>query len=315
MPSEDLHKPLEAINTTIARLREDVQSLVGEVKKIPEAIREATNTLRDAIHENIQAQAELKLMEHVMEVRSVKPQIEAENEQIQTERQELDERLESIDQRYRERHQELDETAAERIRDLGAHIFEIDEEQFEAGIEDPFTEQVTTVWRNLEAHNETVKDERQTKVRETTGEVVQSIEDFVVRQESLVDEIQEHRLDIKGFEAESDLELLQIPYYVVEYEKDGVRNRETVIPAKESQGSGKWTTSQLEPVQGASDLLADVPDEPPTNQNSTLTHSTVQKNAEKIGRSSRFGVSFADAVEDALPDSGTIPVSIMEVDE
>ncbi|MFB6109587.1 MAG: hypothetical protein ABEJ60_01780 [Halodesulfurarchaeum sp.] len=316
MANEDLLKPLKAINQTIAKLREDVQTLIGEVKKIPESIREATNTLRDAIHENIQAQAELKLMDHLMEVRSVKPQINAEKEQIENERKELESQLQNIDNRYRERQRELDEKAAERIRNLGEHIFEIDEEQFEAGIEDPFTEQVTTAWKFLQQHNDTVLDERRTHVRETTGEAVQRINEFVDRQDSLVEKIRSHRLEIDSLsKPDEDIELLHVPYYVVEYEKEGETHRTRVIPSQLSSSDDEWRTETLTPIPGSEDIFGGVPTDPPTDRYASLDGSKVLRAAEDIGTSSNVGVSFADGVEKSLPESEQIQVEVTEVSD
>jgi uncharacterized protein YoxC len=226
--NDDLHPLLKSINKSISKLRGQVETVASEVKKIREVLLEGFESVRDAIHENIQAQAELKVMEHVMEVRSVIPQIEAEHEQIQTEQSELDERLNNIDGRYQKKHDELDEKASDRIRDLGSHILEIDEEQFEAGIERPFTEQVTTTWKHLREHNDAVREERGDRLRGTADDVTGTIRDFVERQDALVDSIDNHRLDIDSVSANDGVERLQVPYYVVEYERDGVTDRQVV---------------------------------------------------------------------------------------
>lgn len=317
MPNEDLHQPLKAINKTIARLREDVQSLTGEVRKIVTVVEEAAETIRDAIQESIQAQAELKLMEHVMEVRAVKPQIEAEHEQMEAEHDELDERLRSIDERYQRRHEDLDEAARERIRDLGSHIFEIDEEQFEAGIEEPFTEQVTPAFRFLQAHNEDVGEERTERVRGTTSDVVQTIHDFVDRQAALVETIQDHRLDPDEVALPADrTEHLQIPYYVVEYEADGVAQREVVVPSRLSTDDGTdWCSVSLSPVRGVEELLTGVSDVEDVDTTATLPEGMLVRTLDEYGESSLLGVSYGDAVADALPDRGSVPVRVAGGDD
>jgi len=305
MANDDLHKPLKAINQTIARLREDVQSLTGEVKKIRDAVVEAAESIQDAIHENIQAQAELKLMEHVMEVKSVKPQIEAEHEQIRTERAELDERLESINERYAEKHRELDETARERVRDLGSHIFEIDEAEFEDGIERPFTEQVTGAWGFLQEHNETVGDERTTAVRETTGETVQAINDYIDRQERLLDRIDDHRLDADSYALPSDeATTLQAPYYVVTYEQDGVRTRQTVVPSQLSADGTDWCSAALEPLDGAEELMSGVSGVDSPARTTRLDPDELTASLGEYGERSRLGLSYTDALGKAMPDDG-----------
>lgn len=303
MANEDLLKPLKSINESISGLRQDVQKLVGEVKKIPTAITEGVQTIQEAIQDSIRAQAELKLMDHVMEVKSVKPQIQAENEQIETEREELDERLASIGERYQEKHAELDEKARKRIRDLGSHIFAIEEEEFETGIEEPFTDQVTTSWRALQQHNADVRDERMHELRDTTGEVVQTIHDYVDRQEQLIDRIQNHRLDPDALGLSADAEHpIQIPYYVVEYEADGVTQRELVVPSRlSSEGSG-WCAASLSPVDGVDRLVGGrVTD---ATRTGTLSEREFVDALEPYGESSLVGLSYTDAAAEAVPTDG-----------
>ncbi|MFC7235562.1 hypothetical protein [Halosegnis marinus] len=312
MANDDLHKPLKAINKTIAKLREDVQTLTGEVKKVHSVIREAAETVRDAIHENIHAQAELKLMDHVMEVKAVEPQIEAEHEQIDAEQAELDERLASIGDRYERQQRELDEKARERIRDLGEHIFALDEEQFEAGIEEPFTEQVTPTWRTLQAHNESVGDERSDRVREAAGDTVQTIHDFVDRQESLIETVRDHRFDAEGTRLPTDeRERLQVPYYVVEYEADGVTQREVVVPSSlATDADSEWCRVSLDPFEGAEQLLAGAPGVSEPSRTESLSADAVARHLSDYSESTPLAPSYGEAVREAMPDDGSVPVRI-----
>lgn len=312
VPNEDLHKPLKAINKTIAKLREDVQTLTGEVKKVHSVVREAAESVRDAIHENIRAQAELKLMDHVMEVKSVKPQIEAEHGQIETEQAELDERLASIGDRYERQQRELDETARERIRDLGEHIFALDEEQFEAGIEEPFTEQVTPTWRTLQAHNETVGDERSDRVRETAGDTVQTIHDFVDRQESLIETVRDHRFDADATELPTDeRERLQVPYYVVEYEADGVTQQEVVVPSSlATDADSEWCRVSLDAFAGAEEVLSRAPGVSNPDRTESLAADDVARHLADYTESTPLAPSYGEAVREAMPEDGSVPVHI-----
>jgi uncharacterized protein YoxC len=304
MPNEDLHKPLKSINKTAAKIREEVVAVKGELQKIRDLIKKSTRRITEAIEENIQAQAELKLMEHVMDVRSVKPQIEAEHEQIQTEREELQERLKSIDERYQRKHEELDETARERIRDVGEHIFEIDEEQFETGIEEPFTSQVTTAWQTLQAHNAEVREERTNAIRETSGDVVQTIYDYIDRQERLVEEIDDHRLDEEDAPLPTDGETrLQVPYYVVSYEIDGVTEREVVVPSRLTSDGSEWCSVALSPIEGAESLLSGVGVSMDATQRGSIAAADLGADLESHAESS-LGLSYTDALADAIPDDG-----------
>lgn len=311
MPSEDLHKPLKSINKSIANLREDVISLTGEVKKVHTIIQEAAETIRDAIQENIRAQAELKLMDHVMEVRTVKPQIEAEREQIETERNELEERLESIGERYQRKHAELNKKAQERIRNLGSHIFEIDEEQFEEGIEAPFVSQVTTTWKFLQEHNETVGTQRREQVQNTAGDVVQTIHDFIDRQDELVETIDQHRFDSTEFSLPDDTtDRLQVPYYVVKYETDGVEHRQLVVPSELSTDDGTaWCSVSLSAVAGAESLLDDVSGVDTAERTGSLSQDTLTSTLKTYGEDSWL-TSYSNAAGDTVPEDGSIPVRV-----
>lgn len=317
MANDDLFEPLKAINQTIARLREDVQTLIGEVKKIPSAIEEATATLRDAIHENIQAQAELKLMDHVMEVRSVKPQINAEHEQITTERDELEERLESIGDRYTRQHEELDEKARQRIRNLGEHIFEINEDHFQEGIEKPFTEQVTATWQNLQQHNESVREDRTERMKTTTGDAVQTIHDFVDRQDELVRTIQDHRLDPQQVDLPAEeMDRLQVPFYHVEYEVDGHREETIVVPSVlGTNQESSWTTIETDPIEGADTLLRDVQVRHDATRTESVTKADIAGVLEDYNTTARLAPSYSEAVTEAVPEDETIPVRVPGGDE
>lgn len=306
--NDDLHPLLKSINKSISKLITEVQTVASEVRKVQEVLQKGFESVRDAIHENIQAQAELKVMEHVMEVRSVIPQIEAEHEQIQTEQSELDERLDNIDDRYQSKHDELDEKASDRVRDLGSHIFEIDEEQFEAGIEQPFTEQVTTTWKHLRAHNDRVRKERGDHLQGTADDVTRTIQDFVERQDALVDAIDNHRLDVDSVPSDGGVERLQVPYYVVEYERDGVTDRQVVVPSRVSMTKDGWCSAELTAIEGAESLLADA-DGPATGRRQTVSTSVITDVLAEYGEESPLGLSYAAEVEKTLPDDD-LPVRV-----
>lgn len=310
--NDDLHKILLNVQSAVNKVENAIKALVGEVEKVKKAIVKNTEEIRDAIHENIEAQAEFKLMEHMMEVKSVKPQIEAEYEQIRMERDELDGQLQRIEERYRRRHGELDETARQRIRNLGSHIFEIDEEQFEEGIEEPFTEQVTSAWHSLRAHNEDVREERNSRVRETTGEVVGAIRDFVDRRESLVESIRDHRIDADEVPVSGGrVEPLQVPYYVVEYEVDGVAQREVVVPSQATTDGGtEWCPVSLSPLPGAEELVGNATRSHSTGSKDWLTEDDLLAVLDEYGESTPLGASYVDAVAETTPDDGLVPVRI-----
>lgn len=310
--NDDLHPLLESINETLAELRTDIKELTGEIKKIPELLEKGFKQVRDAIHENIQAQAELKMMEHMMEVSTVKPQIEAERDQIQQVREELDERLEQISDRYADKHTELDEKAAERVRTLGSHIFAIEEDEFEDGIEEPFTTQVTPVWRDFQAHNHMIHGDRQTEVVERTESVVDEIDAFLSRKQQLVTQIDDHLLDPDAVPRQMrEQSEVQLPYYVVEYEVDGV-SKQVVVPPSEirhARNSDTWSAAALAPIDGAQNLAsADRRLDRSTATRKPLDRQAVLAALDEHGTESRLGPSYVGAVEQAIPEGVEITI-------
>ena len=310
--NDDLHPLLRNINASIGKLREDVQTLIGEVRKIPTLLEEGFTQLRDAIHESIQAQAEFKIMEHMMEVSAVKPQLAAEREQIGHVQDELEARLDSIRERYQRKQDDLNETAGDRVRELGSHIFAIEEEQFAAGVEEPFTTQVTPVWRDLQVHNELVHRDRQRALIDQTEAVVDRVETFLTRQDELVTQIDDHLLEPATIPAAAgDQTEIQLPYYVVTYQVDGVTDQ-TVVPPAELRHTGDeaaWSAAELDPLPGASRLADETRSlgDGPTSTD-MIDQSAVTATLDQYGSSSPFGASYTEAVEAALADPVEITI-------
>jgi uncharacterized protein YoxC len=294
--NDDLHPILSKIHRTIGDVLKEVQKIKGEVEKIREAVTRGFETVREAIHESIQAQAELKMMEQVAQVREIRPQIRAEHEHIEHEREELDRQLERIADRYDRKHEELDEKAARRVRDLGSHIFEIDEEEFEEGIEAPFAEHVTTVWGALQAQNETVKRDRREQVESTAGDLVGEIREFVDRQHELVDRIQGVRTDVAS---PSEPTTLQVPYYVVTVESGGTTERHVVTPSRIDDGNGAANVS-LQSLPGMERLVSPTELNDPTR--AALDSGAVKRSIEPYLRDDPPLVSYGRAIDGALPD-------------
>jgi len=298
MANEDLHPILKKIHQTIGTIGKKIDKLTGEVKKIRKAVTNQTETLVDAINDNAQAQMEMKMMEHVVEVKSITPQIDAERERIETEQEELDRQLDRIAERYEEKHEELDDKAARRVRDVGAHIFEIDEEEFEEGIEDPFVEHVTPAWQSLQIQNDEYERRRRERIESTAGEVVSEIHNFVDQQERLVDRIQEARTDVMGSLAEPTS--IQVPYYVVTTETDGRTEQHLVVPSQMTSTDGPCTAS-LEPLPGMERLIS--PTEFDRARTSTIRGNTIQQAIDPyIQENGVPGVSYRGAIGGAVSD-------------
>ena len=153
MANDDLHPILRDIQQKIVSVRDDLKTIIGKIDGVQETIQNGVEQILEAINDNIQAQAELKLMDKVASVRAIPAHIEAEREQVEAEKRELEAKLDSIGDRYADRHRELDEKATERIRDLGSHIFEIQEDEYEDSIEGPFHDHVTETWQQMQLDN------------------------------------------------------------------------------------------------------------------------------------------------------------------
>jgi uncharacterized protein YoxC len=301
--NDDLHPILSKIHETLGDVLKSIKEVKGEIRKVHTAVTEGAESIRDAVHESIQAQAELKMMERVVEVRSILPQIEAENERIAVEQEELDSQLDRIAERYEEKHEELDEKAAQRIRDLGSHIFEIDEEEFETGIEAPFAEHVTTAWMSLQSHNDVVGRDRQERVESTTGDVVTDVHDFIRQQNELVDRIESVRADLNA--SISEPRRFQLPYYTVTVEVDGTTRQHVVGPsavAATDEGHGV----ALEPLPGVDDLVSRTELNHPRTE--ALDGATVRETLESRIDDGHPLVSYGNGVEQAVPDRVEVAV-------
>jgi hypothetical protein len=265
--NDDLHDFFEALLRGVRDLEERLQEAKGELRKIREAVVNGFSNLQDAIYDSIEAQAELKMMDHMMEARAIKPQIDAERERLEREQSELDERLAEIDERFERRHDELEAKAVERIRNLGEHIFDIRESQFEDSIERPFVSHVTPAWRDLSVHNERIGTKRQKRIQSVTDETVQEIQAFIDRQEALLEEIDRNRHDDDRLRVTDDgIERIQIPYYSVHYRDKNsgteTESTEIVAPSVQTRASGislssEWVSTKLEPIEGADQLVSD----------------------------------------------------------
>jgi hypothetical protein len=254
--NDDLHPLLRSINKTLSKAREDIQQVYGEIQKVHQVITESTEKVLDAIHDHTKAQAELEMIDHVAEVETIKPKIEAKSNRIEEEQAELDEKLDGISDRYTGKHDELDEKATERIRDLGSHIFEIDEEEFESGIEDPFLNNVTSAWSAFVGHNDEVAGQRQTEVRETAESTNERISSFIEQQRELVSKIDSHKFDDQR--SESRNETVQFPYYVVTVERNGVDEHHVYVPSEVSFQHGRGDQQSdltINEYEGLSDLV------------------------------------------------------------
>jgi uncharacterized protein YoxC len=297
MASDDLHPILSKIHRTLGDVRKSIEGVRGEVEKIREAVTKGVTKITEAIDDNTRARAELKLMERVVEVRSILPQIEAEQERVETEREELDRQLDRIAERYEEKHEELDRKAAARVRDLGAHIFEIDEAEFEDGIETPFVEHVTTAWRALQSQNDAFGDRRRERIESATGDAVARIHDFVEQQHELVEQIRRVRTDVDR--PGSEPTRIQLPYYVVAVETGGTTERHVVLPSTVTEAEGRCGVS-LEPLPGMERLVS------PTDLAGTHTErvesSAIREALEPHVSDDPPLLSYGDAVEESVPD-------------
>ncbi|WP_136686768.1 hypothetical protein [Halorhabdus amylolytica] len=299
--NDDLHPILKKIHRTAGDILKSIKEVRGEVEKVHTAITNGVEEIIEAIGDTIQAQAEIKMMERVAEVREIKPQITAEQDRIEAERDELERQLERIGERYERKHEELDDKAAKRIRDLGAHIFEIDEDEFEDGIEEPFVEHVTTTWRNLQSQNQVTERQRHDQIESTTGEVIADIHDFVSQQNELVDRIRQTRTDFDL--PRSEPVTIQVPYYVVTVETGDGTEQHVVAPSQTTSQDGPVSVS-LDPLPGM-DQLTGRTDLQHTDTK-TVDGSTITNSLESHIEDGRPLLSYDETVNDAVGEQITV---------
>lgn len=296
-----------AINTlveVIGRVEDQLTEIKGKLHGIQEAITEGFEKLLDAIQENTRAQAELKLLDHMADVHRVEPRIKAEQQRIEREKQDLDERLSRIAERYASRHEELNEKASERIRDLGEHIFEIEEDEYEAEVEHRLTEHVTDTWSDLATHNELTREGRSDQLQRAAEEASAAVNAFLGRRERLLSDIESCRTNVAVGDQASRI---QVPFYVVRIERDGVSERVVVPPARLSAENNDWHSATLEELPGfraqAEQLSTrDVPMERTDRDGATLAAEAGAFGTERL-----FGlVSYTDEFRKAVPEQ--VPV-------
>lgn len=301
--NDDLHPILKRIHQTLGDILTSVKEIRGDVKKVYTAVTEGAEAIVDAVHDSIQAQAEMKMMERVAEVREIRPQITAEQERIESEQEELNRQLDRIAERYERKHNELDEKAASRIRDVGAHIFELDEEQFEDGIEQPFTEHVTATWQTLQSQNEAVREQRRDRVESTTGEVVGKIHEFVDHQNELVNRIERTRT--KFDRSLSDPVTMQVPYYVVTVERDGKTEQRVIRPSQVADNDGPVSAS-LQSLPGMDRLVSHTGFN--RGQVESLDGDAVRNQLDQYISRDKPLLSYGGLIEDTVDDEGEIAV-------
>lgn len=300
-------RALKQIDETLGKILAQVRALPKKFDEVVETLKSQTEAITEAIYDNIRAQAEFRLMERMADVEGIRSQVKAERELIDSETEELDARLDKLGERYEERHAELNERARERIRDLGSHIFELDEEQFEAGIEDRYLSLVPTSWDRLQEHNNETREERSARLREAYTEADDSVESFIQRREALLDRIDEQRTEAVSV---SDAETLDIPFWEVEVEVDGVRETRIVAPSEVTVSDGDWFGVSLDSFEGLEDPTSRVQRTSATGTTSrSVSAAEVRASLSPYDRPALFGsLSFADTVAESMDGGVTVEV-------
>lgn len=300
-------RALKQVDETLGKILAQVRALPKKFDEVVETLKSQTETITEAIYDNIRAQAEFRLMERMADVEGIRSQVKAERELIQSETEELDARLERLGERYEERHEELNERAEERIRDLGEHIFELDEEEFEAGIEDRYLSLVPTSWDALQAHNNETREERSARLRQAYAAADASVESFIDRREELLDRIDEQRTDAVTVD---EPETLDVPFWEVEVEVDGVRETRVVAPSEVRVSDGDWLGVSLDAYDGLEEPAERVGRTPATRTTSrSVSAAEVQAALSPYDRPALFGsLSFADSVSSATNGGVTVEV-------
>ncbi len=304
MANDDLHPLLSNISQRIGNVREEIRNLIGEVQKIREAIKEGVEAIVDAINDNTQAQAEVKLIDEMSEVHSLEPQITAEETTIEEEREELESTLDRIGERYQEKQEELDHKAEKRVRDVGSHIFEIDEDEFEESVETPFVEHVTSTWAEFREHNNTVQSSREGSLRQAIDQAYESIDGFIDRRERLLSDIDYHRTDTSL--AIDGPTPIQIPCWEITVERGDESKTFVVGPSRINHGDGEWCSASIDQLDQFDDPMNAVTRRPPeaTSQlgvgKGDLVDVIEQYGEERLGGMVSYDDAFGDVIDDGV---------------
>jgi hypothetical protein len=308
MASDDLHPILKDIQRKIVNVRDDLKTIIGKIEGVQETIQNGVDKILEAINDNIQAQAELKLMDKVASVRAIPAHIEAEREQVQAEKGELEEKLDRIDERYADRHRELDEKTDDRIRDLGEHIFEIQEDEYEDHVEGPFHEHVTETWRQMQRDNAEIGKEHIEALENELDATHESIDDLLARRDRFLTDIRESR--VPGGEYVERPHRVQVPFWTVTVERDGQRYRQVYAPADLTSQTDEWYPVGLREREAFGPLVRTVAEDSDAETTTTTIRSetiagTVRQyaNRDVAGR-----IDFATVLEDTLGDGVRIAV-------
>lgn len=245
---DPLQPLLSDIQAKLGRMREDLKTIRGSIQKVRKILENGFKDLHEAIYDSIEAQAELKLMERLAEVRSIPPQIEAEQKRISGERSEIENSIDSVSDRYEQKHAELNQKASNRVRNLGEHIFAILEEEFEDGIETPFVDALTPTWEEFKEHNAGVVGDRNDQLWTEYNRADENIDEFLNHREQLLADISRHRVDDSLSIDEPTV--LQIPFWVVTIERDGSEESVVVTPSHIRDDKDGWFTAHVSPIEG-----------------------------------------------------------------
>jgi len=309
MANDDLHPLLEDIQRKITNVREDLRTIVGKIEGVQETIQEGVDRILEAINDNIQAQAELKMMDKVASVRSIPAHIEAEREQVAAEKEELEAKLQSIGQRYEKRHQDLEATATERIRDLGSHVFEIQEDEYEDNVEDPFHEHVSETWQEMQLDNAEIGRERIERLDTELERTHESVDELLERREQFLADIREIRADTTP--SSDTPRRVQIPFWTVTVEREGEREQLVYGPADLDKRDDEWYRVGFDDRDAFGPLIEGVAETPmPDSAAATgLARETVEGVlGQHVSADVAGQTDFADAVGDAVGDGVQITV-------
>jgi hypothetical protein len=239
---------IRVLGNLLSRVREAIDRAIGELKKISEIIKEGFTKVIDAIHENIQAQAELQILSKMADVQSYETMIKAREIQIHEELEELDEKLKAIEERYNKVHAELDVEAQERIRELGHHIFEIMEDQFEKQVEQPLLRHVSDAWASLLAENDWISFDRMSRLEEVFKRTKENAEHILSSQKDLSEKLEGY---IYSHKLENAIPV-HIPFWIIHTQQDGKINREIITP---SWMKREGYIPHLEPIDGFDEFM------------------------------------------------------------
>ena len=186
-------------------------------------------------------------------VHTYETKIEAREMQIPEEQQELEQRRAGIRDRYNQKHAELEDEARSRIRELGAHIFDIMENQFEMHVEQPLLSHVSNSWADLLKENERISIERRNRLEDKFKQTIENANSILNSEKELLNKIDRYLHESRT----GGPMLIHIPFWVVTKKENDHTKKEIIPPSRVNFQNGVPILEKSEGFEPIMNSLAD----------------------------------------------------------